>query len=567
MDKMTNEEMLNKYPFLERLMKDMLIVSTEEDNVNKESLTIECSVNGRDISVTKEVLTKLLTDDRYYSYVLKLFNNEIPCFRVCGVKNGDITPSIKLSKAEIVVGLEELKKETIFTDEMNDKLSYLSSEVSFNKFFNDFKDSAYQISIDGFDIVIPLLGMINFLRLKEDYYLKCLSLDAISNTKVEYFIYALTKFIVDEHILDNYVMNEDMTERISKLICNEVIDVEALNQITKTVDKEKDKVKVNEHFHDYIMSDMEGLSLLEKSIYIYIKMCKSFTYDEEFYASGQTGLSTLKHKDINNIEKIDLTNNKVVCYEFNAIYAKFLSELGINYISITRGGNEYGTGHAYLTYRTGKYLINADSVESIIRGDLFQAKLNLPLNGLVCKNANLDTKSEFSSIVDKVYKRFMGDNISSNISFDDVKKEYESLCSKRSIPLEERLSILINKVNGADLEGVDSLSYIIHLNNLLFTSLEKKKNIVVSLLKHNLDDGKVGVSVIFTINKSDVNKNSDENKYIYYEPKNKLIEIKKDDILKEMKDGSLSYIKGSAYKIPGTNIGDELYERKTNRNK
>lgn len=564
---MTNEEMLNKYPFLERLMNDMLIVSTEEDNINKESPTIKCSVNGKDISITKEVLTKLLTDDRYYSYVLKLFNNEIPCFRVCGVKNGDITPSIKLSKAEIVIGLEELKKETIFTDEMNDKLSYLSSEVSFNKFFNDFKDNAYQISIDGFDIVIPLLGMINFLRLKEDYYLKCLSLDTISNTKVEYFIYALTKFIVDEHILDNYVMNEDMIDRISKLICNEVIDVESLNQITKTIDKEKDKVKVNERFHDYIMSDMEGLSLLEKSIYIYIKMCKSFTYDEEFYASGQTGLPTLKHRDINNIEKIDLTNNKIVCYEFNAIYAKFLSELGINYISITRGGNEYGTGHAYLTYRIGKYLINADSVESIIRGDLFQAKLNLPLNGLVCKNANLDTKSEFSSIVDKVYKRFIGDNTSSNISFEDIKNEYESLCSKRSIPLEERVSILINKVNGADLEGVDSLSYIIHLNNLLFTSLEKKKNMVVSLLKHNLEDDRVGVSVIFTINKSDVNKNSDENKYIYYEPKNKLIEIQKDDILKEMKDGSLSYIKGSVYKIPGTNIGDELYERKTNRNK
>ena len=564
---MTNEEMLNKYTFLERLMNDMLIVSTEEDNINKESPTIKCSVNGKDISITKEVLTKLLTDDRYYSYVLKLFNNEIPCFRVCGVKNGDITPSIKLSKAEIVIGLEELKKETIFTDEMNDKLSYLSSEVSFNKFFNDFKDNAYQISIDGFDIVIPLLGMINFLRLKEDYYLKCLSLDTISNTKVEYFIYALTKFIVDEHILDNYVMNEDMIDRISKLICNEVIDVESLNQITKTIDKEKDKVKVNERFHDYIMSDMEGLSLLEKSIYIYIKMCKSFTYDEEFYASGQTGLPTLKHRDINNIEKIDLTNNKIVCYEFNAIYAKFLSELGINYISITRGGNEYGTGHAYLTYRIGKYLINADSVESIIRGDLFQAKLNLPLNGLVCKNANLDTKSEFSSIVDKVYKRFIGYNTSSNISFEDIKNEYESLCSKRSIPLEERVSILINKVNGADLEGVDSLSYIIHLNNLLFTSLEKKKNMVVSILKHNLGDDKVGVSVIFTINKSDVNKNSDENKYIYYEPKNKLIEIQEDEILKEMKDGSLSYIKGSVYKIPGTNIGDELYERKTNRNK
>ena len=57
---MTNEEMLNKYPFLERLMNDMLIVSTEEDNIEwgligiKDSSVIKNKLYSSD-NVNKEI--------------------------------------------------------------------------------------------------------------------------------------------------------------------------------------------------------------------------------------------------------------------------------------------------------------------------------------------------------------------------------------------------------------------------------------------------------------------------------------------------------------------------------
>ena len=60
-------------------------------------------------------------------------------------------------------------------------------------------------------------------------------------------------------------------------------------------------------------------------------MCKLLTYDEEFYAVNQKGPLTEKHETIDNLAKISRSNNKVVCYEFNAIYAYMLKKIGINY--------------------------------------------------------------------------------------------------------------------------------------------------------------------------------------------------------------------------------------------
>ena len=60
-------------------------------------------------------------------------------------------------------------------------------------------------------------------------------------------------------------------------------------------------------------------------------MCKLLTYDDEYFAVNQKGPATEKHKDVNYVSNINLTNNRVVCFEFNLIYSKLLDELGINF--------------------------------------------------------------------------------------------------------------------------------------------------------------------------------------------------------------------------------------------
>ena len=67
---MTNEEMLNKYPFLERLMNDMLIVSTEEDNIN----IIEADIN--DTNNVKDYIKEFIEYGGFPSIALQSFSRK-----------------------------------------------------------------------------------------------------------------------------------------------------------------------------------------------------------------------------------------------------------------------------------------------------------------------------------------------------------------------------------------------------------------------------------------------------------------------------------------------------------
>ena len=93
-------------------------------------------------------------------------------------------------------------------------------------------------------------------------------------------------------------------------------------------------------------------------------------------------------------------NNKLVCYEFNMIYSIFLNKLGINFISLDRCGSpikdeDYANVHASIKSKVGDYLVFADSVTSILGGDLINAKLDEPLLGITCKNNDLKMKKQF----------------------------------------------------------------------------------------------------------------------------------------------------------------------------
>ena len=67
-------------------------------------------------------------------------------------------------------------------------------------------------------------------------------------------------------------------------------------------------------------------------------------------------------------------------------------------------GEAYGAGHANLEFRSDKFLVSADSVTSILQGDIMQAKLNQPLVGLKCVNRNQQTQQEFKQSLTKMYQ-------------------------------------------------------------------------------------------------------------------------------------------------------------------
>lgn len=324
------------------------------------------------------------------------------------------------------------------------------------------------------------------------------------------------------------------------------------------------QIVINHELKDKILEDINLFeSKLEKAIYIYIKMCKLLTYDDEFFAVGQDNNYKVvkEHKSILNIKNITLKNNKIVCYDFNAIYLKLLNLIGIdvnvNYNTI----EEYGKSHMNLTFKCDCFKVKADSVTSIINGDIYKAKLNQKLNGLVCLNENELAQKEFSRIVSNVYKKIRekesreGKVITKNKiekmeTLNDILKEY-NIPSSLELDLYEKFSILIDKVNKTNLEGIDALSYLLEIEKILFTKEELGNNIRIVIIRNNeITTDKIKASAIIVINEEDLLNDYYDNEYYLYNPKNKLTYIDKVSLENKFFEGEYQYIINSSLRIP-----------------
>ena len=294
-------------------------------------------------------------------------------------------------------------------------------------------------------------------------------------------------------------------------------------------------------------------------------MCKLLTYDEEYYAVNQKGVATEKHKSTDYVSSITLENNKVVCFEFNLIYSKLLNQLGIHFSSDYKNmvGEAYGAGHANLEFRTDKFLVSADSVTSILQGDIMQAKLNQPLVGLKCINRNQQTQQEFKQSLTKMYQLVAQQEKSLSESkqvehiqtLDELLEEYSHVTTNiQDISLNERLSILVSKVNSTGMVGIDSLSYVLQLRKILFTEEQRKNNISVTIVRNNepFEEGKVAMaSAIFTLNGQSFEENPKQNVYYYFNPNHELVPITREELQTRFNDGKLEYVEKDDPRIPG----------------
>jgi len=274
-------------------------------------------------------------------------------------------------------------------------------------------------------------------------------------------------------------------------------------------------------------------------------------------------LSYNKHKEVDYISTITPNHNEAVCFEFNLIYAKLLDELKIpfesNYQSFV--GDFYGEGHASLQFRCDKFLVKADSVTSILNGDLVRAKLNQPLLGLTCLNKNEETSMEFSESVTKMYELVAKQMSKSSNKVEHV-ETFEELLSEYmefaglvpKVDLNEKLGILFEKVKRSNLEGVDSLAYVLKLRDILFTPTEKENNVSVTILRDEaIDDAsKVATgSIIFVLNGSGFVNNPADNEYYFYNPKASIIPVTKEFVQARFDAGVFNYIQRTDHKIPG----------------
>lgn len=427
--------------------------------------------------------------------------------------------------------------------------------ISYGILKKQLQNKTIQAKVDGITYNIPANKIIEFLELDtktlDDYINTPNRKGSISK---EAFLYIVRRFIIREELMDNFIFPENIEKRITDIVNYEILDFESQNTYLSDENSLTSKTNLNPELIEAITKDIPAnYSTLEKAIFIYIKMCKILSYNDEFFAAKQRGLAAEKHRMIDYIETISPQFPEVVCYEFNAIYAKMLHSLGINFQrECFSWKNKYGDGHENLSFRVGKYIIEADSSRQILTGDLFNAKVGNSIKGLKCRNQNFDTYMDFDEILRKVYKDIKKEDKS---TFSEALKEYEELTNAKQahIPFNTRFDIFLEKIRTSSFNGLNIMSYILRLVNVLFTEEEREHYIDFEIIRDNNpkdEDKIVATCGIITMNEKGILKDEEHNKYYIY-INGELKRILKRTLIRNIITGTLGFIDSEEQYIPG----------------
>lgn len=553
---------------LEEAIKTCLVLKHEE---GLDSFKKNADVQVNDKIVSSGLLRNLLHVEVYYKYVKMLFSDEIDKYTVtCITEDVELSKSpIVLSKVEIVEGIKVCLERGLFElDELGKKrLEEMSDKLNFKFFSEKISEEVFFVTIDGERFEIDAENILNFLNCSDSEYNDFFNLDKekdIFGIPKDKFIFIVAKFVDYFDIFSNYLVPDKITERCREIESSKRIDIQAMNEIEKTYAPNIDKVNIDYNLRKEILSGMpQDVTDLEKAAYIYIKMCKLLVYDDEFFASDMKGEVAKKHENINNLQRINLNNNKVVCYEFNAIYAKLIDELGIKFEMNVNPFKTFGGGHANLDFRDGKFLVEVDAVWAVLNGDLTHAKLNQALNGFVCQNVNEKTKEEFNEKVTRMYELVVqqeqvkvGDSSKVEVekieTFDDIMSKYRRISIFKKVDISEKFDIISEKLETSGLYKIDVFAYLLQLRKIIFSDLEQQKNFKMVVLKK--DRGYVvETNAVIALNSSGFDENEEETIYYIHDGFHSR-KIKKEELESWFEIGMYSYIADDDPKIPGIDV-------------
>lgn len=308
------EKLIYQFPYLNSMAQYVIFEDANFFKNIKDNEKIK--IDKKDMSIL--LLKKILEDKDYFSYTKKIFKNEIKNFCVINVIEGNIVESIKYNNIQIIKGLEEMINQKIITDAMEIKMyEELCNIIAFERFINDKRNDIFNISIDFIEYSINVKDLIQILDLP-DYEFQNLydNYTAFEYMKMprEHLIYAILQYFKQNKICDNYIVNNTILKRLKELDSNKIIDCESINTHLTTKDKIFKEIKLDESLKNEIISGIPmKFDVLQKAMYIYIKMCKVLTCDDEYYVIRLKENSIInKHKDPFNIENINLKNNREI---------------------------------------------------------------------------------------------------------------------------------------------------------------------------------------------------------------------------------------------------------------
>ena len=168
MEDLTVEQWMEKYPYLRNMARYTLFITREEiERLNKSE---KVKVGSNEVSI--EFLKRILNDDTYFEYASRYFKGDIDDFKVAYIIGGDTGGMIYYEKSTIIKAINKLVSSGQLKLQPNEQQRYmeLKESISFEKFLEKYKDTSYDIDIEGKKYSIPVTELISLLQLPNDKF-------------------------------------------------------------------------------------------------------------------------------------------------------------------------------------------------------------------------------------------------------------------------------------------------------------------------------------------------------------------------------------------------------------
>ena len=500
---------------------------------------------GYGIQYSPTLFRKMLTTPEYLDQIVEWFTN--PEAYMLKLPNGHsfFRETFLNMMKESCSGLMGL-----FMSKKAEKLENLSNLIDIKTLPQSVPN--YVVDVSGKQMSIETQVLVDFLLEEHeqiDYGSD--STSVIHNMPKREFFYILKHFLSTYNVSQSFNLPTS-TKKLIPIIQRDVkVDTYAFDHIEKTYDNVQEKININPKLREYVLNGMpENYSDTEKAVYIYVKLCKVLSYDPTFYAENENEKAYESHLDPKRLESISPENPNVVCFEINKLYALFLEELGLNY-SISSKGGEYAKGHALLSFKSDEYVIEADSLRSIVGSDMLSAKIHEELRGLQCQNQNPESKEKFKQLLERVYSHIKENEPNEYLANDSFNKLKDMLFGLIKNPIqasfEDKIDVLGKMIHTSNLPQVEKNSLLLRRFKTIFPNTAIHELVIIAQ-KENESQEFFSNGILVSIAYTNPETYNQEHKYMIYKDDH-FEEIEKTTLQQRMNAGLLQCHGG--HFIPG----------------
>ena len=444
--------------------------------------------------------------------------------------------------------LEALKSRICIKDKYNreliDKVFEIVSDDNVKEMFLDYSNYVDFFSVDGKQIEITeylkLLGKIfgnrdengNFnsrLNIESDFYIQ----------KIEEYKSRYSE-IYDKINMDRYVKPE--YEFRGFLNLDRFFD-----QVIRK-DDEPDW-NINENLYNAVMEDMpQDFSAEEKAMFIYCKLCKELSYDNGyFYRNILTNNRYTNKFEKENLEAIK-PGDKVTCWDFARIYAKFINQLddNIEAVIISEGRNK---GHFLIGFYTDNVSAMLEAINGKTYGtnDLMKAKNAIEFEGLEVIS---DRNGLIKKALEKVYPIVFGKK---QQSLQDYIQELSKIeIEEKPNDFEEKLQSAVEIIKQKNISGNEATQTLAMFSKAGFFGISIERAYVGEKIIQN---GKESYKRLVLFRCKD-KKEYENDIYILDTDSLEIIKANRQEVIKKIQSREFVY-ENKKHKLAGIDIGGE----------